>query len=301
MKIKEKFLKVYAEFLSGELKILRKIKIVFDASNGFAGQIIKEAIGGNQLIQPIFINCRPDGKFPAHGPNSSAPGAADELIKEVVQKKADAGFIFDGDGDRVIIADEKGNLIHPDLVIRLYTKHYHPEKIIIDRRIGWFVKEDLRTEEKVSIIKSKIGHLNVKRTMKENGADFGAEGSGHYYFPVEGTYIDSGAIMTMRMMTIISEDGSLSEWVSRQKPYFRSGEISFSVASAERNIKSVADYARKNGFELDFEDGLYAEKEDFRFLLRPAANEPLIRMNAEAKEENVLKKGVNLIQSLISE
>ncbi|MFA4999240.1 MAG: hypothetical protein WC519_00700 [Parcubacteria group bacterium] len=300
MKVKKKFLKIYTEFLSHEIKTTREMRVVFDASNGFAGAVMKETIKKERHIKPTFINCRPSARFSAHGPNPIAPHATDELSRKVIEQKADLGFIFDGDGDRVILIDDRGAIVHPDFVAKFYAEHYAPKKIIVDRRMGWLVTKDLISERPITIIKSKVGHLHVKETMKRNNAGFGVEASGHYYFHVEGTYIDSGAIMALKMITAVSQISSFAEWISRGKTYPKFGEESFPATEPDGIIERVKNYAERRGFKLDLEDGLAAERDDFHFVIRKSANEPLMRMNAEATDEGILKKEVQMIQSLIN-
>jgi len=301
MKIKNKFIKPYADFIAGEISLQRRMKIIIDPSNGLAGEVMKSSLKKNKKIEDIYINDRPDGDFPAHGPNPSLVGSMDDIKSRVSYEKADAGFIFDGDGDRVFVIDDKGRSVHPDFLVKLYADIYSPEKIVVDRRIGWLVTKDLARSSSVKIIKSKVGHSHVKDAMNRNTADFGAEEAGHYYFNVEGCHIDSGAIMTAKMLTAVSALPSLSSWVDSQPQYFRFGEISFKVADRDEFMTRITKYAKDNGFKTDMEDGLSAERDDFHFNARPSANEPLVRMDAEAVSDDVLRKEVQMIQSLIQE
>lgn len=299
MKIKRKFLNIYSDYIKGNISSKRKMRVIFDASNGFSAQVMKSSLKNNRDIEAFYINDKPDGNFPGHGPDPFSAGAMDQVKREVLKNKADLGFIFDADGDRVFAIDNKGRYVHSDFLTKLYIEAYFPKKVVLDRRIGWLVTREL--SGKMEIFKSKVGHSYMKDMMKKHSADFGAEESGHYYFSVEGSYMDSGAMMSARLISAISEKKSFSEWIDSQPKYYRFGEASFSVSDISMAIKNIAKYAKEQGFSMDFKDGLSAERQDMQFNVRPSANQPLMRIDAESTSEDVLKKEMQVIQSLIKE
>ena len=181
----------------------RKIKIVVDASNGYTGEVMKKALRGVKNLKAIFLSAKPDGDFPDHGPNPNLEGVKDNLIAAVKKNKADIGAIFDGDGDRVIFVDDKGEWFDPDAVIKLYAETYKPEKIVIDEITGMLPAERKNYAKGYApkIFRLRVGHLYIKEAMIKRSAEFGAERSGHYYFRVNGAYFDSGALMAGRTDT----------------------------------------------------------------------------------------------------
>src|SRR3989338_4263166 len=194
------FINIYSDFLKKNLNPQKKLKVIFDCSNGTAGPILKQLTINNEQLTTYFINDKPDGNFPAHGQNPLKSGALKQLQNKVKKYKADFGIIFDADGDRVFFIDNLGRFINPDAIARLLIWNLKPKKIIIDIRTGWLVK-NLKSQSAPSasaswrmgrrrtnlkIIESKVGHYFIKKLMRKIDADFSAEYSGHYYFSARG-------------------------------------------------------------------------------------------------------------------
>src|SRR5437763_600054 len=102
------YLSLYCEYLRKHLSIARPLTIVFDGSGGSAGMVLIKFFNGIKDVKTSFIHCTPDPLFSAHGPNPIEEGATRDIAKEILRIKADAGFVFDGDGDRVVVVDDKG-------------------------------------------------------------------------------------------------------------------------------------------------------------------------------------------------
>ena len=176
------FINIYSDFLKKNLNPQKKLKVIFDCSNGTAGPILKQLTINNEQLTTYFINDKPDGNFPAHGPNPLKSGALKQLQNKVKKYKADLGIIFDADGDRVFFIDNLGRFINPDAIAKLLIWNLKPKKIIIDIRTGWLIKKIKNQKSKIKIIKSRVGHYFIKKLMRKIDADFSAEYSGHYYF-----------------------------------------------------------------------------------------------------------------------
>lgn len=293
------YFKEYAKEAARHLKLKRKLTAVIDASNGYSGVLMKEVFRDRKDVRVFYINALPDGDFPGHGPNPLAAGAMDELKKKVISKGADIGFIFDGDGDRVMFVDDKGRDIDPDVIIKLCLDILSPKKAVIDARVGWLVRKDPNRRKKTKIIRVKVGNYFVKKAMIKEDAEFGAERSSHFFLRKGASYIDVAPEIACLVMTAVAGmKHSVSEWIDSLPPCFRSGEKNFSVTDKEAAIKRVEDYYAKM-LKVSRKDGAGGENKEYWFNVRPSANEDLIRVNIEAKTEDILKRELKAIKSLI--
>src|SRR3989344_3207106 len=181
------YIKIYVQFLKKFLKPKRKLTVVFDCSNGSTGEILARFIKTYKLTNFKLINQRPDGRFPAHGPDPMKPGAMDDLCQTVRKYKADLGVIFDADGDRVFFVDDRGRPVHSDVVAGLLSKNFNGQAIL-DVRAGYLAREFIVAGlprpggGKKKIVNSRVGHYFIKKLMREKKIPFAAEVSGHYYF-----------------------------------------------------------------------------------------------------------------------
>ena len=105
------------------MSTIKPLRVVVDASNGVIGKVIS-AIKEKVPLEIIDLNFNPDGNFPNHSPNPLLPGSVDQITKEIKKQKADFGFIFDGDADRVFLVDEKGQLVSADITLLFLAKYF---------------------------------------------------------------------------------------------------------------------------------------------------------------------------------
>ena len=278
----------------------KKLKVVFDCSNGTAGLILEKFTTNHSKLKIYFINDKPDGYFPAHGPNPLKPGAVKQLQAAVEKNKADLGIIFDADADRVFFVDDKSRFIDPDAVARLLIWHLKPKKVIIDVSAGWLVK-------KLKIIESKVGHYFIKQKMRKENADFGAEHSGHYYFK-EFFGLDSGILAAIEVINAVSRlPYKLSDFVEFLPKYYRS-EINLkckaeSIKHKENLLKKIEGknllINAKYLIRISHLDGLTMEFSDWWFNLRFSNTEPLLRLNVEAKSQFKLQEQIFKLKKLL--
>lgn len=304
------YIKIYADFLKKRLHPDKKLKVVFDCSNGTTGLVLKELFKTNHLINYKLINQTPDSNFPAHGPNPLASNALNQLQQEVKKQKADLGIIFDADGDRVFFIDNIGRFIDSDVIVRFLIRHLNPKKIVIDMRTGWLIKRLMTNDLRLTT--SKAGHYFIKKLMQEIKADFGAEKSGHYYFPIKNreniSYIDSGILTAIEVINAISKlPYSIDSFNDLLPQYYRSGEINIELPAENlemQNIFKKIEENFKNQFsnqlQISYLDGLTIESEDWWFNLRPSNTEPVIRLNIEAKNQNIVETLKKEILNLIN-
>lgn len=273
-----------------DIKALKPLKVIIDAGNGMAGKMIPEVFKSLPFqVTPMYFEI--DGSFPNHEPNPAEEDNLKNLKEKVIKKKADLGLAFDGDADRVIFVDEKGEQISPSLIAALiadYILGKNPKEIIVyDVRSDKIIPVVLNKHKAIGI-RSKVGHANIKEVMRENNAAFGCELSGHYYYR-DNFYADSGIITSLLVLHLLSKDGrKISRLVNSYRVFYESGEINTKFARAEELIRKMKDRYKKG--KQDFLDGLTCDFGDWWFNLRTSNTEPAIRLNVKAKNKELLKE-----------
>jgi len=296
------YLKIYVDFLQKFFKPRRRLKVVFDCSNGTVGIILKKLLrelhtynykSKNQVFNSkfIFINSRPDGNFPAHSPNPLAQGALDNLRQAVVKHHADVGAIFDADGDRVFFVDDRGRPLATDIPIILMSRQTKGP-VLLTADIGMLAREILSSDKR-KIIDSRIGHYFIKKLARKKRVSFAAENSGHYYFK-KFYYFDSAILAALHFINAVSRlPSTLSSWVDVLPKYYRA-DLNFQVSNKsaairnfEARYKHIASaISHLDGLKMEFNKG---EKSEWWFNLRPSNTEDLLRLNLEAKDYKIFQ------------
>jgi len=279
---------------------LQGLSFAVDCSDGMAGLFVRNLFGS----QPVYLNDKPDGRFPHHAPNPLEISNCRQLAETVRSQGLDLGVIFDGDADRVMFVDENGTFIQPDYLIPLIVSE------LSDARKGDIVIHDIRTSKGVSEILSergfqpyiwKVGHAFAKRKLKELNAIFGGELAGHYYFR-EFFNCDSGELAALKVLSAAAKAKRngirFSELIQPVMRYANSGELNFTIDRKDAAIDAVVSGLQsKYGApekQYDF-DGIRMEWKDFWFSLRKSNTEPYLRLILEAQTQERL----TLLQSEI--
>lgn len=283
------------KFLDSKVK---KLKIVVDASNGMAGKAVSLIFGGLN-IEIIKLNFEHKGIF-KHDPNPLVEANLSQLKRAVKKRKADAGICFDGDADRLMMVDEKGQTIGCDLLTALmvpyFLKKVPHSAIIYDLRSSWVVREEILKYGGVPR-RERVGHAFMKKTLRTAHAIFGGELSGHFYYR-DNFFADSGMITLAHMINILGQaQQPVSEIMKPLRRYYSSGEINFAVDEKEEMMKELR---RKFGQgEADDLDGITIQFKDWWFNCRPSNTEPLLRLNVEAKTKELLDKQLAEIKNVL--
>lgn len=212
----------------------------------------------------------------------------------------DVIFELDPDGDRLMVHDGQGKLIRGDLFGGAFVMHFFQgKKIVYDIRYCRDVLQYLLSHG-VSLTPSKIGHTLIKKVMRENNLDFGAEGSGHMFFKEAG-YVEATALMMLKTLIMLSETGkTINELVAPLDTWAYSGEINTPLVSRSDIDPILASlrrcYADGNASTLD---GLKIEYPDWGFFVRPSNTEALIRLILEAKTKELMDEKVKEVQAFI--
>jgi phosphomannomutase len=294
----------YLQFLSQYTHPLSKYKICVDCSNGMASEII-------DLLLPkdvTYLNNTRDGSFPGHDPNPLNPKNIVQLSDSVKSKNADIGVIFDGDADRVMFLDEKGNFISPDLIIAVLGHYFlkdkqHSVKVIQDIRTSKAVGEYLAPMG-AEMFMWRVGRAFAAPKLKEIDGLFGGELAGHYYFK-DFYYSDSGimaCLIALQVFYSFKQKGiSVSQLIQTISPYYSSGEINFKINNKQEAMDAVVSAfkseAKPDAF-YDF-DGYRLDYPNFWINIRPSNTEPYLRFIAEANSQSDLNDIIKKVKHII--
>ena len=287
----------YVKYLHSlvDLKAARKLKIVIDAGNGMGGFSVPKVFeNSNFEIVPMYFEL--DGTFPNHEANPIEPANLVDLQKRVLAEKADLGIAFDGDADRAFFIDEKGQSITPSAITALIAKRElkrEPGSTIIHNLITSRSVAEVVKENGGSARKTRVGHSFIKQVMKDTNAIFGGEHSGHFYFR-DFWFADSGMLAALHVLAALGEtkDGTtFSSLIKEFDRYVASGEINTRVKDVSVTSKKVKEhFAGSKDVQIEELDGLTFSGDTWWVNVRPSNTEPLLRLNAEAKEHATMEK-----------
>jgi len=278
----------------------KKLKIVIDASNGMAGKWVPLVFGDLDL-DVISLNFEHNGTF-KHDPNPLIAANLAELKRTIIDKNADVGVCFDGDADRLIVMDEKGQSIGCDLMTALMAGYFLEKNpgstVIYDLRSSWVVKEEiLRYQGKPR--RDRVGHAFMKKTLKDTKGVFGGELSGHFYYR-DNFYADSGMITLSHLLNILSASSKpLSELIKPLRRYSSTGEMNFEVEDKDAMMTRLAE--KYSTGEVDWLDGVTVQFDDWWFNCRPSNTEPLLRLNVEAKTADMLADKLGELKAMLGQ
>ncbi len=296
--IKDEYSRHVREFLS----VSRNVKVVFDASNGSAGVFLESVFPGS-LLDYTVTGGIPDGTFPVHGPNPLEKESRIRIGKVIREKKADLGILFDGDGDRAVFFDERGEFVSPDSITALISDYFYdraqqPWKMLYDVRSSRSVRDYVKKRGGTPIV-CGTGHARIKRLLKEYGGEYAGELSGHYYFR-DNYFCDSGFIAAAVVLSIVSGyERKFSKIVDEINPYFFSGEINFNKFDYQKLEKRIREkYQNAVITEID---GIRMDFDSWWFIIRLSGAESVLRLVVEAESKSLMKDKVREVSNLIEE
>ena len=282
---------VTAEFHEAALKTIdpanvKPLKVVVDGGNGMAGPMVGPLLDrlGLDLVATYWT---PDGTFPDHEPNPLLEENRQFIIDKVKAEGADLGIAWDGDADRCFFIDDKGRFVDGDFLTAIMAEH-----LLAKRDESASILYDVRASRAVADVvhaaggeafPNRVGHAFFKTRMRKEGAIFGGEVSGHYYFH-DFYNADSGTLPALLMLEKLSVEGKkLSELLKPyHDKYFISGEINTEVDDPDARIAELREkYSDGRITELD---GLSVDYDDWHFNVRKSNTEPLLRLCLESLE-----------------
>lgn len=274
-----------------DVEAIKPIKIICDASNGVGGLAI-EKIAKKLPCEFIRLNFQPDGNFPNHEPNPLIEANRKDVNREIkIQDGLSLAAIFDGDADRVAFTDETGQFIDTDFIGALITKillNKNPgDSVVFDLRRGWAIKD--QTEILGSkYYPAKSGYPFIKNKMREENAVFGGEASAHYFYR-DFFFSDSSIITLLLIIEFLSKnDLTISEAIEEYRQgYFMFEETNFKVDNVKKVFSDLkSEFADGKITELD---GLSIDYELWHLNIRSSATQPLIRLNLEGKDQELIE------------
>ena len=279
---------------------IKPMKIVVDSGNGMAGIMISKIVEFLPQIELVPLFFEPDGNFPNRNPNPLTEGAADELCKKVKEEKADLGFIYDADADRVFLIDENGKFLRGDQTLLVLMKPILKANPGVGVVYNLICSKNVReTVEKMGgkAIRSEVGYVNMGAHMKNNNGIMGGEVSAHFSFR-DNYYADSGFIAFLLALESVSEDGfKLSEFIRENENWHRANEVNLSIDDKTLALNNIRENYKDN--ILDEIDGITIEFKDWWFNVRPSNTEPLLRVTIECRNESDIDKKVEEVLNIV--
>jgi phosphomannomutase len=284
---------IYEEFQAAALKTIdpanvKPMKVVVDGGNGMAGPMAGPVLRGLglDLVETYFT---PDGNFPDHEPNPFLEENRKFIVDKVVSEGADLGIAWDGDADRCFFIDDTGRFVDGDFLTAILAEHLLAKPgnenahILYDARASRAVADTVAAAGGTAHI-NRVGHAFFKTRMRDEGAIFGGEVSGHYYFH-DFYNADSGTLPALLVLEKLSVEGKkMSELLEPYKAkYFISGEINSEVNDGPAKMAELEEhYGSQPGAKVTHVDGVSIDFEDWHFNVRPSNTEPLLRLTLES-------------------
>ena len=262
---------------------LEPMKVVLDGGNGMAGPMVGPLIDSFP-VDAVRTYWEPDGEFPDHEPNPLLEENRRFIIDTVRSEGADLGIAWDGDADRCFFIDDTGEFVAGDFLTALLAESLLRKEpgatILYDVRASRAVRDVVEAHGGTAEV-NRVGHAFFKTRMRDTGAAFGGEVSGHYYFR-DFYCADSGTIPALLMLELLSVEGKrMSELLAPlTSRYFISGEINSEVDDQEAKMEEIV--SRYGDAEISRLDGISVDYEDWHLNVRPSNTEPLLRLNLES-------------------
>ena len=248
-----------------------------------AGPMVGPILDGFSIEQ-VRTYWEPDGEFPDHEPNPLLEENRRFIVDKVLEEGAELGIAWDGDADRCFFIDDTGRFVDGDFLTALLAES------ILAKEPGATILYDVRASRAVEDVvrraggtarRNRVGHAFFKTRMRDDGAAFGGEVSGHYYFR-DFYCADSGTVPALLILELLSVKGrKMSELLAPlRERYFISGEINSEVEDQDGKMRELAE--RYSDAEVGWLDGVSVDYDDWHFNVRPSNTEPLLRLNLES-------------------
>jgi len=284
-----------------DLSAIKPLKVVIDAANGMAGAMLPPVLE-HLPIEAVRYFFDTDGSFPNHEPNPLLPENREFIVSKTLEEGADLGVAFDGDADRCFFVDDRGEFVPGDFATALLAESVLEKepgaKVIYDVRASWAVPETIERAGGVPLI-NRVGHAYIKHRMRKEDAAFGGEVSGHYYFR-NFSQADSGVVPFLLMLELVSKKRrKLSEILEPfRSRYFITGELNTPVADVAVKLQELKERYAAEG-KISHLDGISVDAGDWHLNVRPSNTEPLLRLNLEARSQELMERKRDEVLDLI--
>jgi phosphomannomutase len=272
---------------------IEPLKVVIDAANGMAGAMLPPVLERLPQLEVVRCYFEPDGTFPNHEPNPLLPENREFIVGKTLEEGADFGVAFDGDADRCFFVDDSGEFVPGDFATALFAESVLAKepgaKVIYDVRASWAVPETIERAGGTPLV-NRVGHAYIKHRMREEHAAFGGEVSGHYYFSGF-SQADSGVVPFLLMLELLSKRGQKLSGILRpfRERFFITGELNTPVEDVDAKLAELEQRFGAEG-RVNHLDGLSVEADGWHFNVRPSNTEPLLRLNLEALDAELMER-----------
>ncbi len=297
--VKEEWVNHLLKFI--DVSKMKPFKVVADTGNGMAGHYLPE-LEEKLPWKVTRLYYELDGTFPNHPASPIEEKNRIDCVNKVKEVGADFGLVFDGDGDRVFMIDEKGRTLSGTIMTAIVAENVLKNKpgatIMYNAIVGRVVPEVI-TQNGGKPIRVRVGYTIIKGAMREHNAEFCGEHSGHYFFK-DNFFADSAIIAALQVAELMSvKNKKLSELYDEYDKYKSSQEINFVVDDKEGVIQKLEDEYKDKAKSIDKLDGISIWFDDWWFNVRPSNTEPLLRLNIEANTTSeVEEKTKELVEKI---
>ena len=283
----------YIEMMISKSKITNPLKVVIDTGNGTTSILVKEIF--NKLpIEVTYLNAVSDGSFPVHNPDPNVEENLIELKNKISDLKADVGIAFDGDGDRVGIVDEKGNMVPTDILLAIFANEIIPKadnkNVIIDVKCSKALEQEIRRIGGNPIMLQN-GSAYIENMIYKTPVLLGGEYSGHIFFRDDFDGYDDGIYAGIRLLNILSNTNKkCSQTYEHMNKYFNTTEIRIDVNDDLKwdIVEKIKNYALSKYENVNTIDGVRVNYDDGFSLIRGSNTSPCITLRFEAGTEKEL-------------
>jgi len=277
-----------------DVKALKPMSVICDTANGMVGPSLNEIFKNIPQVKMTPMYFDPDGTFPNHGGDPLQEENRKELQAKVPAEGADLGFAFDPDGDRFFCIDKKGRFVSGDFMTAILSKYF------LQKNPGATIVYDIRASKAVpdtitslggKPLYNRVGHAFIKKRMTDEGAVFGGEVTGHYYFK-DFFLCDSGVAPMLYLMDLLSHsDKTLDQIIDELSAvYFISGEINTKGVDGKVVLQKIEEKYGPTAKEVLKVDGISIINDGWTFNVRTSNTEPLVRLNLEATNKELMEQ-----------
>lgn len=282
----------YVPYVTKRISLERPLKVVFDCGNGAMGFLPEEVF--SQLgCQVLTLYGKPDGAYPNHAPDPYLPENLKDLQKKVVQEKADLGFAYDADGDRVGVIDNKGRVVSGDACLLMLAQHVvgrHKGSVVHDMRASKAFLDEME-KKGVQTHFSVSHHSAIIQKIMETGSVFGGEVTLHFLFPADYYLVDDALFASLKLAEVASLHSRFDEFVDQLPRYAASPELFVATPDQEKFqiIQQLQDNLKQKGYDFIDVDGARINFAKGWALARAANTSPFIKIRFEGETQKDLK------------
>jgi len=300
---KQEIIRPYQDYVKKNIQVEKRMRAVIDAGNGTAG-VVAGPLLRDLGCEVEELYCEVDGRFPNHFPDPTIPGNLKDLIDRVKKNRANVGIGYDGDGDRIGVVDDEGNIIWGDQLMILFSREILREKggavFVGEVKCSQNLFDDIEKHGGKAMM-WKTGHSLIKEKMREEKAALGGEMSGHIFFADRYFGYDDAIYASCRLIELLSKtDKKLSQLLSDVPKTFITPEIRVDCADEIkfRVVETVKEMLRKDSPIIDV-DGVRVRFKDGWGLVRASNTQPALVLRFEALTENRLQEIRKLVEDRV--